>query len=187
MGISFKATYGGLATVSPWIFDILCEILLHAAPELWILCQIWPPACKSISHLVSVCRRSVFLPHSVCPLIAPQIDFVAHDDIPYSSAGSEDVYKHIKEAGERDMKKIGTSPRVFRRNISRLNFSCVPFMSVCCQGCLCLHSGQRASRHPTSSPESSETTTSTPGATSSVAIQPKSSTSATSTWEGFYQ
>ncbi|CAB1349944.1 unnamed protein product [Coregonus sp. 'balchen'] len=28
-----------------------------------------------------------------------QIDFVAHDDIPYSSAGTEDVYKHIKEAG----------------------------------------------------------------------------------------
>ncbi|XP_075412377.1 choline-phosphate cytidylyltransferase A isoform X1 [Tenrec ecaudatus] len=28
-----------------------------------------------------------------------QIDFVAHDDIPYSSAGSDDVYKHIKEAG----------------------------------------------------------------------------------------
>ncbi|CAL8365149.1 unnamed protein product [Lota lota] len=27
------------------------------------------------------------------------IDFVAHDDIPYTSAGSEDVYKHIKEAG----------------------------------------------------------------------------------------
>jgi len=34
------------------------------------------------------------------PFIAPQIDFVAHDDIPYSSAGSEDVYKHIKEAGQ---------------------------------------------------------------------------------------
>ncbi len=30
----------------------------------------------------------------------PQIDFVAHDDIPYTSAGSEDVYKHIKEAGK---------------------------------------------------------------------------------------
>lgn len=30
-----------------------------------------------------------------------QIDFVAHDDIPYTSAGSQDVYKHIKEAGER--------------------------------------------------------------------------------------
>lgn len=28
-----------------------------------------------------------------------QIDFVAHDDIPYTSAGSEDVYKHIKSAG----------------------------------------------------------------------------------------
>ncbi|MBN3282910.1 PCY1B cytidylyltransferase, partial [Polyodon spathula] len=27
-----------------------------------------------------------------------KIDFVAHDDIPYSSAGSEDVYRHIKEA-----------------------------------------------------------------------------------------
>ncbi|TWW74767.1 Choline-phosphate cytidylyltransferase B [Takifugu flavidus] len=28
-----------------------------------------------------------------------KIDFVAHDDIPYTSGGSEDVYKHIKEAG----------------------------------------------------------------------------------------
>ena len=33
-------------------------------------------------------------------VFTPQIDFVAHDDIPYSSAGSEDIYKHIKEAGE---------------------------------------------------------------------------------------
>lgn len=40
----------------------------------------------------SVCLNTVML-HS-------QIDFVAHDDIPYTSAGSEDVYKHIKEAGE---------------------------------------------------------------------------------------
>ncbi len=30
----------------------------------------------------------------------PKIDFVAHDDIPYCSADSDDVYKHIKEAGE---------------------------------------------------------------------------------------
>lgn len=29
----------------------------------------------------------------------PQIDFVAHDDIPYTSAGSDDVYEHIKKAG----------------------------------------------------------------------------------------
>lgn len=34
-------------------------------------------------------------------MLHSQIDFVAHDDIPYTSAGSEDVYKHIKEAGER--------------------------------------------------------------------------------------
>lgn len=27
---------------------------------------------------------------------------MAHDDIPYSSAGSDDVYKHIKAAGESD-------------------------------------------------------------------------------------
>ncbi len=33
-------------------------------------------------------------------MLYSQIDFVAHDDIPYTSAGSEDVYKHIKEAGE---------------------------------------------------------------------------------------
>lgn len=33
-------------------------------------------------------------------MLHQQIDFVAHDDIPYTSAGSEDVYKHIKEAGE---------------------------------------------------------------------------------------
>lgn len=32
-----------------------------------------------------------------------QIDFVAHDDIPYSSAGSDDVYKHIKEAGKSNL------------------------------------------------------------------------------------
>lgn len=35
----------------------------------------------------------------LCFLI-PKIDFVAHDDIPYCSADSDDVYKHIKEAGE---------------------------------------------------------------------------------------
>ncbi|KTF78303.1 hypothetical protein cypCar_00021852 [Cyprinus carpio] len=34
-----------------------------------------------------------------CRYVDEVIDFVAHDDIPYTSAGSEDVYKHIKEAG----------------------------------------------------------------------------------------
>ncbi|KAF4089446.1 hypothetical protein AMELA_G00066970 [Ameiurus melas] len=38
-----------------------------------------------------------FLTKHGCVLL--RIDFVAHDDIPYSSAGSDDVYKHIKEAG----------------------------------------------------------------------------------------
>lgn len=38
-----------------------------------------------------------------------QIDFVAHDDIPYSSAGSDDVYKHIKEAGESPHAHLSTA------------------------------------------------------------------------------
>lgn len=39
--------------------------------------------------------------------VHPQIDFVAHDDIPYTSGGSEDVYKHIKEAGEAHSPALG--------------------------------------------------------------------------------
>ncbi|XP_061493580.1 choline-phosphate cytidylyltransferase A isoform X2 [Rhineura floridana] len=34
-----------------------------------------------------------------CRYVDEVIDFVAHDDIPYSSAGSDDVYQHIKDAG----------------------------------------------------------------------------------------
>lgn len=66
--------------------------------------------CKTPTYCMFIVRGSFsphvclpvqfFLPYSMCPLIVPQIDFVAHDDIPYSSAGSEDVYKHIKEAGQ---------------------------------------------------------------------------------------
>jgi len=29
-----------------------------------------------------------------------KIDFVAHDDLPYNSAGQEDIYKFVKEAGQ---------------------------------------------------------------------------------------
>ena len=32
-------------------------------------------------------------------LFCIQIDFVAHDDLPYASSSSDDVYKHIKERG----------------------------------------------------------------------------------------
>jgi len=42
-------------------------------------------------------NKYLVFPASISPAL--QIDFVAHDDIPYSSAGSDDVYKHIKEAG----------------------------------------------------------------------------------------
>lgn len=76
---------------------------------MWISCtceRIYPDLFSSFSMKVGVHWSWTFCEiFSVCPLIAPQIDFVAHDDIPYSSAGSEDVYKHIKEAGERGGKK----------------------------------------------------------------------------------
>lgn len=51
------------------------------------------------SKMVTNCSASALINERLCLLI-PQIDFVAHDDIPYSSADSDDVYKHIKEAGE---------------------------------------------------------------------------------------
>lgn len=67
-----------------------------------------------------------FLPISMCPLIAPQIDFVAHDDIPYSSAGSEDVYKHIKEAGQcAIITKKNNNFLYFLLNIAKLFSNCV--------------------------------------------------------------
>ena len=34
-------------------------------------------------------------------LLSPtQIDFVAHDDLPYNSGGSEDIYKPLKDVGK---------------------------------------------------------------------------------------
>lgn len=51
--------------------------------------------CRYVDELVQNA------PWSLSPefLEMHRIDFVAHDDIPYSSAGSDDVYKHIKDAG----------------------------------------------------------------------------------------
>ncbi|CAL8324471.1 unnamed protein product [Arctogadus glacialis] len=55
----------------------------------------------AISHCRYVDEVVRNAPWSISPeyLAKHRIDFVAHDDIPYSSAGSDDVYKHIKEAG----------------------------------------------------------------------------------------
>lgn len=38
------------------------------------------------------------LPCSFLPYL--QIDFVAHDDLPYNSANSEDIYKPLKDMGK---------------------------------------------------------------------------------------
>lgn len=56
----------------------------------------------------------------------PQIDFVAHDDIPYNSAGSEDVYKHIKEAGE-----THSCAHCNRIEFLVVTFSCLNVRHVC--------------------------------------------------------
>ncbi|XP_012681778.1 choline-phosphate cytidylyltransferase A [Clupea harengus] len=55
----------------------------------------------AISHCRYVDEVVRNAPWTLSPefLAEHRIDFVAHDDIPYSSAGSDDVYKHIKEAG----------------------------------------------------------------------------------------
>ncbi|XP_067219867.1 choline-phosphate cytidylyltransferase A [Chanodichthys erythropterus] len=55
----------------------------------------------AISHCRYVDEVVRNAPWTLTPefLTKHRIDFVAHDDIPYSSADSDDVYKHIKEAG----------------------------------------------------------------------------------------
>lgn len=58
-----------------------------------------------------------------------QIDFVAHDDIPYSSAGSDDVYKHIKEAGKSNFKFLAPSFSVPAQILL------LPFDHNCCERC----------------------------------------------------
>ncbi len=45
-------------------------------------------------HLKSIFEITVF-----CNYV-PQIDFVAHDDLPYNCGDTEDVYKYIKEMGK---------------------------------------------------------------------------------------
>lgn len=91
-----------------YVDEILRDAPWTLTPEFLEKHKVCVCECVSESNLRSEYESSViidfvclpvhcFLP---CPLVAPQIDFVAHDDIPYSSAGSEDVYKHIKEAGE---------------------------------------------------------------------------------------
>ncbi|KAK7158848.1 hypothetical protein R3I94_005244 [Phoxinus phoxinus] len=55
----------------------------------------------AISHCRYVDEVVRNAPWTLTPefLTKHRIDFVAHDDIPYCSADSDDVYKHIKEAG----------------------------------------------------------------------------------------
>lgn len=71
-----------------------------------------------------------------------QIDFVAHDDIPYTSAGSEDVYKHIKEAGGDSFKALGTVPSYAVWFVSGDHYKmCFINRDVCC------HSEDRGNLH----------------------------------------
>ena len=36
---------------------------------------------------------------STCMFLEFKIDFIAHDDIPYASDGSKDIYQPFKDAG----------------------------------------------------------------------------------------
>lgn len=75
------------------------------------------PLESETTTLISVCLNAV-VSHS-------QIDFVAHDDIPYTSAGSEDVYKHIKEAGD-DTYRIN----LWKNNSSVVSHVCFNYLYI---------------------------------------------------------
>ena len=55
--------------------------------------------CNVVRSECILSVRCIMYSFSRSPPSPHQIDFVAHDDIPYTSAGQDDVYKHIKEAG----------------------------------------------------------------------------------------
>lgn len=58
-----------------------CDILLH---------------CKWVDEIICPCPWVISLDF----LEEHNIDYVAHDDAPYGSAGSEDIYAEIKKAGK---------------------------------------------------------------------------------------
>lgn len=52
--------------------------------------------CKWVDEVICPCPWVITLDF----LDKHNIDFVAHDDAPYGSAGQEDIYKEIKKAGK---------------------------------------------------------------------------------------
>jgi len=58
-----------------------CDILMH---------------CKWVDEIICPCPWVITLDF----LKEHNIDYVAHDDAPYGSAGSDDIYKEIKKAGK---------------------------------------------------------------------------------------
>lgn len=51
--------------------------------------------CKWVDEVICPCPWTITLDF----LVKHNIDYVAHDDIPYTSAGSGDIYAEIKKAG----------------------------------------------------------------------------------------
>lgn len=78
-------------------------------------------------------------------LLHSQIDFVAHDDIPYTSAGSEDVYKHIKEAGEDAYNSLWWNLVVIF-HITWMNYMCLNYLCIHVRN-VCGHSEDRGHLH----------------------------------------
>lgn len=58
-----------------------CDILRH---------------CKWVDEIICPCPWVISLDF----LIKNNIDYVAHDDLPYGSVGQEDIYAEIKKAGK---------------------------------------------------------------------------------------
>lgn len=50
-----------------------------------------------LSYFIYKCVEKIA---SINLLILLQIDFVAHDDLPYNSAGVEDIFATLKEKGQ---------------------------------------------------------------------------------------
>uniref|UniRef100_A0A8C2HYZ5 choline-phosphate cytidylyltransferase n=1 Tax=Cyprinus carpio TaxID=7962 RepID=A0A8C2HYZ5_CYPCA len=121
----FCAAHGPVRVYADGIFDLFHSGHARALMQAKNLFLNTHLIVGSESHwhtytLIQFYRKTYTSPSKVSKIWKSQkfyllcMDFVAHDDIPYTSAGSEDVYKHIKEAGMFVEKKYRLQEQVDR-------------------------------------------------------------------------